>query len=600
MITAAIFLEKRTIEASFAKQSKMATSLLATNIGGSVKFKKADKIEEGVTPFLDQMGEDVRWLAAVDTSGNIIFETGQTSDSENIAAAFAQQAADGGLVVMEGTIKAQPIFFGPKNQLVGGLIIEWSHDGIVAAVVENGIMVSVLGVLIAAIVIGVCIMSLGRLVTRPMKAMAATTELLASGTLTADVPGLDRRDEVGTLAQNIERFRQSLLQAKELEAEKQAAEAKAEAEKQKTLEALESGIGAVVASAKIGEFDKRVNVTMDDATLEHISGGVNDICANVSSFLEDLNVSFGALANGNLRHRFPDKHAGEFARLADQFNGSMEILSDIIARLASTGNAMAGSVEYVASGSQKLSEQTAQQAAALEEANAAMEVVNNSVIANSKRSTEISAQTEEAKSRASNSQDIVTNAVDAMSAIQESSDRITEIISVIDDIAFQTNLLALNAAVEAARAGDAGKGFAVVASEVRTLAQKASESASDIKQLIDASSQKVRSGADLVNETGTFPGRHHGGDRRGCRPDYRHLGCHKGTGDKRQRDLRNHPVAGAEYQPKCSVFRRNRRRRNQAGSTGQRIERHCHDVRTQRGVTKGDASGGGMTGFNGS
>lgn len=503
MVTVSVFLEKQAIEASFFKQSKISTELLAANIGGAVKFKKADKVEEGVAHFMEQMAAEVRWLAAVDSSGQIIFEVGENSASDSITTAFSEQAAEGKLVVIDGKVKGQPIFFGPKNQYVGGLIVEWSHDSINAKVMENAIKVSILGAVIAAIVNAFCIWRLSGLVARPMTKMANVTQELQAGNFDLVVPGLDRRDEFGTLAHNVEGFRQSLSTAKKLEAEKRALEAHAEAEKQRTLEALNSGFGSVVEAATVGEFERRVELRMDDKDLQRISDGVNEICENVSKFLLDLNSALDALARGDLTFRFSNKHHGQFAKLANQFNESMGVLSQTIARLAATGNEMASSIEYVASGSQTLSQHTAQQAAALEETNAAMEVVNNSVVANSSRSIEISAQTEEAKARASTSQGIVQKAVEAMAAIQESSERITEIISVIDDIAFQTNLLALNAAVEAARAGSAGKGFAVVASEVRTLAQKASESAADIRELIGVSSEKVRSGADLVNETGT-------------------------------------------------------------------------------------------------
>ena len=284
--------------------------------------------------------------------------------------------------------------------------------------------------------------------------------------------------------------------------DKERLEAQSATEKQQTLNELENSVGTVVQAAKLGAFDKRVDLTGNDKTIQGIGQGVNELCDNLAAFQSDLGNALDALASGDISHRFGVGHDGQFAVMADQFNIAMGRFGDILSRVQSVSVEIASSIDYVSNGSQTLSEQTAQQAATLEEANAAMEVVNNSVRANSSRSEDIADQTEEARQRANTGQGVVRNAVDAMTAIQQSSEKITAIISVIDDIAFQTNLLALNAAVEAARAGDAGKGFAVVASEVRTLAQKASESASDIKELINVSTDKVRSGAKLVNETG--------------------------------------------------------------------------------------------------
>lgn len=502
MIGMSVVLERNLVTSSFAKQTKIAMELLATNIGGAVKFKKADKVEEGVSAFLEQLSEEVRWLAAVDGSGQIIYEVGQNAKKAEIISQFVGEQERRQTLVIDGTTKAQPVFFGPKNALVGGLIIEWSHEQINAATLKNALIVSLGGLVVASIGAVLSIWQLNAMVVRPVRDIDTATQTLAKGQYEVEIPAQDRRDEVGRLGRNVERLRESLFAASQVQADKEKAEAMAAEEKRKTLDALETGIGSVVQAAKLGAFDRRVDLSGDDDTIRGIGKSVNELCDNVSAFLADLAGSLDALAAGDISHRFGGGHEGQFSNMADQFNDAMGRFGDLVSRVQSTSSEMVSSIDYVSSGSQTLSEQTAQQAAALEEANAAMEVVNNSVTANSNRSREIASQTAEARTRATDGQSVVRDAVNAMDAIQQSAEKITAIISVIDDIAFQTNLLALNAAVEAARAGDAGKGFAVVASEVRTLAQKASDSASDIKELINISTEKVRSGAELVNETG--------------------------------------------------------------------------------------------------
>ena len=503
MVAQSVFLERGTLTKAFDKQSKLATQMLATSIGGAVKFKKAEKVEEGVSTFLDEMSEEVRWLAAVDASGEIIFEVGSNPNSSAQIAQFVEGAADLQLVLIDGATQAQPIAYGPKNALVGGLLIAWSHDTIAAQTMTNATMVIMLGLIAATCGTAICMWRLNLLVVGPIRDIDEATQSLAKGSYTVAIPATDRGDEVGRLARNVERFRESLQSAEAVQNEKARSEANAAAEKQKTLHDLENGIGTVVQSAKLGSFDQRVDLSGDDETIRGIGQSVNELCDNLSAFQFDLAQALDSLAAGDIGYRFGKGHEGQFGVMADQFNNAMNQFGDLVSRVQSASVEIASSIEYVSSGSQTLSEQTAQQAATLEEANAAMEAVNNSVRANSGRSEDIADQTEEARKRANTGQGVVQNAVEAMNAIQQSSEKITAIISVIDDIAFQTNLLALNAAVEAARAGDAGKGFAVVASEVRTLAQKASESASDIKELINVSTDKVRSGAKLVNETGT-------------------------------------------------------------------------------------------------
>ena len=214
-----------------------------------------------------------------------------------------------------------------------------------------------------------------------------------------------------------------------------------------------------------------------------------------------------ALADGNLRHQLTEHVSGKTQQLKDLFNRTATQLCDTVATIsAAIGGLRSGSME-VGQAADDLSRRTEQQAASLEQTAAALEQITTTV-----RKTAVSANDAQGivsvtKGDAEQSGQVVHDAVEAMSEIEKSSTSISQIIGVIDEIAFQTNLLALNAGVEAARAGEAGRGFAVVASEVRALAQRSAEAAKEIKALISASTRHVGRGVKLVGETGQSLGR---------------------------------------------------------------------------------------------
>ena len=208
------------------------------------------------------------------------------------------------------------------------------------------------------------------------------------------------------------------------------------------------------------------------------------------------------LSAGNLVTRLNEAFAGEYEQLRQNFNTTVQRLQETMQTvLSSTGGISTGASE-ISQAADDLSKRTEQQAASLEETAAALEEITATVKKTAQNAKDASTIVTTAKAAAENGGQIVDTAIRAMGQIEQSSKQITDIIGVIDEIAFQTNLLALNAGVEAARAGDAGKGFAVVASEVRALAQRSSEAAREIKSLIKASSEHVGSGVKLVGESG--------------------------------------------------------------------------------------------------
>jgi methyl-accepting chemotaxis protein len=234
---------------------------------------------------------------------------------------------------------------------------------------------------------------------------------------------------------------------------------------------------------------------------------VKEEAARVASVINSVSAALKSLAEGDLTARIEDRFSEKFEVLADNFNVSIRRLEDTIAAVAANASSVHVSAGEVTKASDSLSQRTEQQAASLEETAAALDQITATVRKTADGANEARQLVSTAKKDAETSSAVVHDTVTAMNGIEQSSKQISNIIGVIDEIAFQTNLLALNAGVEAARAGDAGRGFAVVATEVRALAQRSADAAKEIKALISGSGQQVQSGVTLVAETGKALGR---------------------------------------------------------------------------------------------
>lgn len=215
-----------------------------------------------------------------------------------------------------------------------------------------------------------------------------------------------------------------------------------------------------------------------------------------------LDQSLMQLANGDLTVRIDGELAPEFQQIKTNFNEVAASLQKTISEIREQATEAFSSVHELSSATNDLSRRTEGQAASLEETSAALEEITAIANQAALRTKETQVAVQLATNETTSSREVVEQTVNAMSEIERSSKKITEIIDVIDDISFQTNLLALNAGVEAARAGDAGRGFAVVAQEVRALAQRSATEAREIKVLIKQASDDVERGVSLVNETG--------------------------------------------------------------------------------------------------
>lgn len=260
---------------------------------------------------------------------------------------------------------------------------------------------------------------------------------------------------------------------------------------------LDSPIGRTDYSDCVGRLSRALNVFRDQAVaLREASIVEREIVAG------QLTSAMAELARGNLGYRIEHPFPGETEKLRMHFNDAMGTLAEAMGQVRGSATSIDSGASEIRAASDDLSLRTEQQAARLEEASAAMQQVTALVADSANRALEINRAVSEAHTEATSGGTVVERAVDAMNKIQQSSQGVAQIISVIDGIAFQTNLLALNAGVEAARAGEAGRGFAVVATEVRALAQRSADAAREIGQLIVSSTSQVERGVDLVGEAG--------------------------------------------------------------------------------------------------
>ncbi|WIJ26996.1 methyl-accepting chemotaxis protein [Devosia sp. RR2S18] len=326
----------------------------------------------------------------------------------------------------------------------------------------------------AALLAGLLLMGasaflIARSITRPVNALTSAMAGLAGGHNDIDVPATTARDEVGDMARAVLVFKQSAIE--KCIAESEAIQARQQHEADRAMSEQER---AAVQQAKEREAE-------DDAAA-----------------VEVLAEGLAALASGNLRHRITADLPAKSQRLKDDFNRTAESLNDVVTKLRLTSNELRGATIEIMSGTNDLSDRTTRQTATIEETSATMEQLAVTVMENAGRAQEATKTATSVSQSAEEGGEAMGLATAAMERITTSSAKVSDIIKMIDDIAFQTNLLALNASVEAARAGEAGKGFAVVAIEVRRLAQSAAEASSEVKALIEQSATEVDGGSRLV------------------------------------------------------------------------------------------------------
>jgi methyl-accepting chemotaxis protein len=308
-------------------------------------------------------------------------------------------------------------------------------------------------------------------VSRPLRVMTDAMRQLADGDTATEVPGLQRKDETGEMARAVMVFKENALARERLEAQ-------TEAQRQAAEEAR----------------------SLTEAERAEAARQLAEVVQSLGQGLEQL-------AAGDLTFRIGSTFARDYEQLRHNYNDAMDKLEHTMRVILDNTDSISAGGGEISTAAADLSRRTEQQAASLEETAAALDQITATVRATANGATSAHGSVSAARQEAHKSGEVVGKAVSAMDQIRTSSNQISQIIGVIDEIAFQTNLLALNAGVEAARAGEAGKGFAVVASEVRALAQRSAEAAKEIKGLITASSGQVEAGVDLVGQTGAALGR---------------------------------------------------------------------------------------------
>ncbi|ANH02623.1 methyl-accepting chemotaxis protein [Shinella sp. HZN7] len=347
------------------------------------------------------------------------------------------------------------------------VLVDVPRAAINAPVDDQTRMMILGGLIVLGAVLAGLYVAVRTFVQKPLAGLVSDVATLSSGVYTQPIAGQERSDETGSVAKALEGFRHQLADTKRLEAEADNQRQLTEAERNRS-----------------------------EAERAESSALQRDIVARLGEGLAQL-------SSGNLTFRLSGDFPGEYDKLKTDFNSAIASLEETIQTVnASVGNIGGGTGE-ISKGAADLSHRTEQQAASLEETAAALDQLTSQVNSSAENARVAAKSVETASDDASKSGEVVQKAIGAMHGIEHSSREISNIIGVIDDIAFQTNLLALNAGVEAARAGEAGKGFAVVAQEVRELAQRSANAAKEIKTLINTSEVQVREGVDLVGKAGS-------------------------------------------------------------------------------------------------
>ncbi len=344
----------------------------------------------------------------------------------------------------------------------------WSDDWTLKAdqsmsATMHGVVISGVLALLTGVLMG---WLLARVIGRPLHAMTVAMRTLASGDLNVVVPARDQADELGEMAGAVQVFKEAAVEKLRLE--------------------------EVAAVARQSAEEERARNEIARA----------EAASQAAQVVEGLAAGLDKLASGDLIHRLDRPFAADYESLRTNFNMAVAKLQDTIKVVSFNTGAIRSGTGQISTASDDLSRRTEQQAASLEETAAALGEITTTVRKTAEGAAHAREVVKVARTGAARCGEVVARTVEAMSGIEKSSRQIGQIIGVIDEIAFQTNLLALNAGVEAARAGEAGRGFAVVASEVRGLAQRSAQAAKEIKDLILASGDQVKSGVILVGETG--------------------------------------------------------------------------------------------------
>ena len=403
--------------------------------------------------------------AFADTWGTKVaqVEIGLMGNPATVEQARSLEASGAGKASMDGLRGVYTELRGAESGLLA--VRSATKDGW-SSFVSTAMMAGSAAAIVLAILLG---WGLSRLIASPIVQLKGTMASLVAGDNTVTVPSIVRKDEIGQMARAVQSFKEAAIEKLRLSGE--AEESRQSAERMRTA----------------GEQERARNEA-ENARL----------AAQQSEAITALGDGLAKLSEGNLTVSIETAFAGDLDKLRHAFNDAVGKFADIVTQLRLTSVTLKTATGEILSGANDLAERTTKQAAAVEQTSAAVEQLTNTVGENAHRASSANVKARDVAQTADKTGTVMAAANEAMERISASSSKISNIIGLIDDIAFQTNLLALNASVEAARAGDAGKGFAVVAVEVRRLAQSAADASSEVKVLIEQSSTEVAGGSKLV------------------------------------------------------------------------------------------------------
>ncbi len=430
-------------------QGERAADKAAEDLAKPLRFNVTDTIEEAVAHAFSSVGASGGAAVVIGAEGDVVLALGDADDMGQVGE-IAQEVMSSGTAVSAdgGRVRAVPVLAGEGGPVIGVFGFTVSYDAKMQEVWNRVRWIFVLAAVTFALMMSLTLYLLSRTLGRPLKSLAAAVSDVAQGNYDTQHGMSARKDEIGGIARNLDTL----------------------------LEVLRAGRAA------------------EDRRAQTLAAQIRVV--------EELGQALDSLASGVLHRRIEVEFPDEYRSLRDNYNRAVDHLRKVVEEVKEGAKSILGSSDQIASASGELSRRTETQAATLEQSAAAMEEMLNSVRSAAKNAADANTTVHSTREIAERNGEVMKSAVDAMGEIEKSSDRISEITTVIDDIAFQTNLLALNAGVEAARAGDSGKGFAVVASEVRGLAQRSAEAAQQIKDLIQGSGERVRDGVRLVEAAG--------------------------------------------------------------------------------------------------
>lgn len=450
MFTQAFELTRTLTLRSVTQQAQKASAAGAEAIAAPLRFNAVAKLEETAQGILDAAGEDGRAVLVMNAEGEIVTALGapQGASAPVQSVLSAVRSSGTAQTAEDGLIRGEPVMAGPEGPMLGALAVVWSADRAMAETLEAEMRIAAVAVALFCAMTLATLWLLRRILGLPLRQLTTAVNRVAEGDYDSAVGLEGRRDELGQIAGRLAGLTETLRasrRAEELRMEK----AKSQAE-----------------------------------IVDHLGKGLD------------------VLASGILTHEISQHFPEEYETLRQNYNRAVQSLRGVVAGVGENAAEILRNADQIASASDDLSRRTETQAATLEQSAAALEELLNSVNAATENARRAEETVRHTRGIAVQNGEVMKSAVDAMGAIEKSSERIGDIIGVIDDIAFQTNLLALNAGVEAARAGESGKGFAVVASEVRGLAQRSAEAAQQIKDLIISSGEQVETGVHLVERAG--------------------------------------------------------------------------------------------------